>query len=548
VNTIDPKQNVIKIVEELKEDAAQRRRRLDGFLVHDENSTDWEDDRQFDFDAAVVPLQLDALPPQRNDSKYKLRNLLAYDDREFVNNAYRAILKRPPDEAGLKNSVEQLRQGKVDKIDILYALASSREGQEKGVRIPGLLWRASIRRITRAPVLKSVARPVYNGLRFSSIARKPRQTAIILARQETIARYINDNVTGQLRSIGKVVQKVLNVLETQRKANELVLQRISELSTYCEERLNEESMQHRQEVKDRAAEIEDVRRVYNKYRTQVELTEKDLKRDMELLFRKYQEVKTELVYQGQRLGSMVNQTPDQSPETIAPAAKSETTNNSRALDAFFAAFDEHFRGNRDEVKQRLRAYLPVVREHLGHNGNNAILDIACGRGEWLELLKEENFPASGVDVNGVLIAQCRERGLDAVQADLHEHLRKLANDSLGAVSAFHIVEHIPIEELVDFLDQALRVLRPGGLLLVETPNPTNVLVGSCNFYFDPTHRNPIPSPVLRFLIESRGFVVVSTFGLNPSDEKPIASDSELAQRFNEYFYGPMDYAIVARKV
>jgi O-antigen chain-terminating methyltransferase len=110
------------------------------------------------------------------------------------------------------------------------------------------------------------------------------------------------------------------------------------------------------------------------------------------------------------------------------------------------------------------------------------------------------------------------------------------------------VEHIPIEELVDFLDQALRVLRPGGLLLVETPNPTNVLVGSCNFYFDPTHRNPIPSPVLRFLIESRGFVVVSTFGLNPSDEKPIASDSELAQRFNEYFYGPMDYAIVARKV
>jgi SAM-dependent methyltransferase len=549
VNTIDPKQNVIKIVEELKEDAAQRRRRLDGFLVRDENGGDWEDDREFDFHAAIAPLQLDAPPPQLNDSNYKLRDLLAYDDREFVYNAYRAILKRPPDNAGLKNALEQLRHGKVDKIDVLYGLVSSREAQEKGVRIRGLSWRHSIRRLTRAPVLKFVARPIYNGLRLVSVAnQQPRQNAAILARQEMIAQYLNDNVTGQLRSFGKVVQKALHLLENQKKTNDLVLQRISEISSYCEERLNEESIQRRQDVKDRTAEIEDVRRVYNKYRTQVELTEKDLKREMELLFRKYQEVKTELVYQGQRLGSMVDRSTDPSTKTTSPAVKPETATRSRDLDAFFASFDEHFRGNREDVKQRLQAYLPLIRQHLQDNGNDQILDVACGRGEWLELLRAANFAASGVDANGVLIQQCRELGLDVVQADLHEHLRTLENDSLGAVSAFHIVEHFPIEELVDFLDQSLRVLRPGGILLLETPNPTNVLVGSCNFYFDPTHRNPIPSPVLRFLVESRGFVVHSTFGLNPSDEKPLPADSELAQRFNDYFYGPMDYAIVARKV
>ena len=83
---------------------------------------------------------------------------------------------------------------------------------------------------------------------------------------------------------------------------------------------------------------------------------------------------------------------------------------------------------------------------------------------------------------------------------------------------------------------------------METPNPENVMVGSCNFYFDPTHRNPLPNAVLRFLVESRGFIVVESFGLNPSDEKPLAADSEVARRFNQYFYGPMDYAIVARKV
>jgi hypothetical protein len=91
-------------------------------------------------------------------------------------------------------------------------------------------------------------------------------------------------------------------------------------------------------------------------------------------------------------------------------------------------------------------------------------------------------------------------------------------------------------------------LRSGGLILLETPNPKNVLVGSCNFYFDPTHRNPLPDAVLKYLVESRGFIVIETFGLNPSDEQPVQNDSELARRFNEYFYGPMDYAIVAQKI
>jgi O-antigen chain-terminating methyltransferase len=93
----------------------------------------------------------------------------------------------------------------------------------------------------------------------------------------------------------------------------------------------------------------------------------------------------------------------------------------------------------------------------------------------------------------------------------------------------------------------MRVLIPGGVVILETPNPRNVLVGSCNFYFDPTHRNPIPAEILQFLLESRGFCDPQLLLLNPSSEEPLSGDSELVKRFNQYFYGPMDYGIVAWK-
>ena len=168
----------------------------------------------------------------------------------------------------------------------------------------------------------------------------------------------------------------------------------------------------------------------------------------------------------------------------------------------------------------------------------------AGRGEWLELLKDEQLQASGVDSNRILVEWCRSRGLDVMEADLMSYMHRQPDSSLGAVTGFHIIEHLPIETLVEFLNQAVRVLQPGGAVIFETPNPQNVLVGSCNFYFDPTHRNPLPSQVTKFLLESRGFTGVEVLNLNPSDDTPVEENSDLARRFNQYFYGPMDYAVV----
>jgi len=174
-------------------------------------------------------------------------------------------------------------------------------------------------------------------------------------------------------------------------------------------------------------------------------------------------------------------------------------------------------------------------------------DLGCGRGEWLELLSSEEIEARGVDRNRVFIEECRGNGLNVIEEDALVYLRSLPDSSLNAVTTFHLVEHLPFEMLIKFVDEIVRALKPGGMLIVETPNPENFMVGSCNFYADPTHRNPIPSQTLQFLLEARGLGNINVLKLRPWDAAKIEGDSEIIKRFNEYFYSAPDYGIVARK-
>jgi O-antigen chain-terminating methyltransferase len=144
--------------------------------------------------------------------------------------------------------------------------------------------------------------------------------------------------------------------------------------------------------------------------------------------------------------------------------------------------------------------------------------------------------------------QCRERRLEVTESDGITHLRSLPDASIGAVTGFHIVEHLSFELLIQLLDETVRVLKPGGLAIFETPNPHNLLVGSANFYTDPTHRNPLPSPTLKFLAEARGLCRIEVINLHPFPEAFHVVGSEVAERFNEYFYGAQDYAVMGWKV
>jgi SAM-dependent methyltransferase len=216
------------------------------------------------------------------------------------------------------------------------------------------------------------------------------------------------------------------------------------------------------------------------------------------------------------------------------------------VDGFYSAFEDEFRGSREAIRERLQRYLPLIREtQLSHE--LPLIDLGCGRGEWLELLKAEGYQPIGVDLNTTTLAQCRQQQLTVVQADALTYLQSLPDRSVAAVTGFHIVEHLPFAVLTGLVSEAFRVVQPGGFVLFETPNPRNVLVGSFSFYLDPTHRNPIPAEVLQFLLRYSGFEQVVPIWVNPSDLPKVAEDSELGRRFNELFYGFMDYAVMGLK-
>jgi SAM-dependent methyltransferase len=221
----------------------------------------------------------------------------------------------------------------------------------------------------------------------------------------------------------------------------------------------------------------------------------------------------------------------------------------RLFGAFYAAFENRFRGTPEDIRQRVAVYLPTVREARAGTAKASVLDIGCGRGEWLELLKENGLAARGVDLNRVTVEECRERGLAVVEGDAIDYLRGLKAGSLGAVTAMHVIEHMPFRRLIVLFDEVLRTLRPGGVAVFETPNPENLTVGACGFYYDPTHERPLPPEPTRFVAESRGFVDVSILRLHPVPEGLQLAEGEPAVRelINRVLYGAQDYALIARK-
>ena len=220
------------------------------------------------------------------------------------------------------------------------------------------------------------------------------------------------------------------------------------------------------------------------------------------------------------------------------------------LDSLYVFLEDNLRGSREEIKRRLKVYLPIIKKVDAGSKSFPIIDIGCGRGEWLELLKDAGLCTIGLDLNGTMIKICKDRGLNVIQDEALSYLTGLSDASMGAVTGFHLIEHYGFEFLIKLLEEILRVLKPGGLVILETPNPNNVLVGSCNFYLDPTHNKPLPSSLIKLVLESRGFNKVKIININPySDDLKIKNnDLETSKRFNEYFYGPQDYAVVGYKI
>lgn len=216
------------------------------------------------------------------------------------------------------------------------------------------------------------------------------------------------------------------------------------------------------------------------------------------------------------------------------------------LHRLYAQFEDRFRGSREQIIERLEVYTPFLTD-LEQRLSPPLhaIDYGCGRGEWLQLLTGRGWKATGVDLNSSMLREAKARGLHVERGDLAHHLSGLAADSAELISAIHVVEHISHDALLVFVREAMRVLKPEGLLILETPNPENLAVSTSNFYLDPTHIRPIPPPLLHFMVEQAGFGGCYIVRLN--GERDEGQNLTLEHVIRPMFARALDYAIVATK-
>lgn len=228
---------------------------------------------------------------------------------------------------------------------------------------------------------------------------------------------------------------------------------------------------------------------------------------------------------------------DESAEKILPAAVRKASLH----------FMEKHRGSREEIGERAQAYVEIFRHA------SPVLDLGCGRGELLQVLAGAGIEAFGVDADPAAVAVCRDLGLPVEQRDALEALQRQKEESLGGVAMVHLVEHLPTALWMQLFAESRRVLRPGGILAVESPNPETLRVAT-TFWLDPTHLRPVHPEAARFVAEALGFEVVELRRLRPfPDERGLvglAQDEGLRQALHvldEWLSGPRDYLLVARK-
>jgi O-antigen chain-terminating methyltransferase len=236
----------------------------------------------------------------------------------------------------------------------------------------------------------------------------------------------------------------------------------------------------------------------------------------------------------------------------SPAASARSMGGTR-LDYF--AFEVRMRGTTEDIRERQRPYVDDFRDAA------PVLDVGCGRGEFLGLLREAGVAARGVETDPDMVAFARGAGLEVVEADAVAYLEELRDASLGGVFAAQVLEHLPAAVLVRFLELAARKLRPGGLLVAETINPLSPL--SLRHYFsDLTHAQPLVPETLALLARQAGFGAPEIRYLRhpPPEERlravELPRDDELegaraalahnVRLLNEHVFAALDYALVAR--
>ncbi len=181
---------------------------------------------------------------------------------------------------------------------------------------------------------------------------------------------------------------------------------------------------------------------------------------------------------------------------------------------FYLDFENKFRGSRDQVSEILSNYDGLIEHILEIDQKPTLLDIGCGRGEWIHKCSGKGFKSCGIELNSEMVDICKSNGLNIIQGDAISVLRELPDNSFSLITCFHMVEHINFDSINEILLESKRILKEEGILVLETPSIDNLSISSRLFYIDPTHINPINSDLISFMLKRIGYDMVKVFYIN----------------------------------
>jgi len=453
----------------------------------------------------------DPSPAQVFDRPYRWMELIQLEDEPLLLAAYPSLLGRKAERSEIQRGLHQLRSG-FDKFEVLAGLRYSPEGMAHGTEVHGLRKAKLKNTLRRIPVFGKL---LLSGYALASIEPRSRY---YVARMDLLTRQI------KLQNDGLAQQR--DLLESQRDLLEDQKEQLDNLSGYLQ-------------AQQRALESQNV--ALAQQTDYIKRLESSM--DQQRLIQ--QELRARLGHLERAPRQIATAPTDLTVVATQPAASNLVP--SSIPDSFYLAFENRFRGDAETIRERQSYYLPILESIEPLTAGLPLVDIGCGRGEWLNMLPD-SYARIGIDLNSMNVEACHEQGLKAVQQDALVWLAEQPENSIAAVSAFHVIEHLSFEQFNILLDQCQRVLAPGGTIIFETPNPENIVSAATHFHTDPTHIHPLPPAFTEFLVEFKGFEHVEIHRLNPIPrEYALNEDSEVARRCDALFYGPQDYAVTARK-
>lgn len=284
---------------------------------------------------------------------------------------------------------------------------------------------------------------------------------------------------------------------------------------------------------------------------QVQNSLQQSRNDVAILMTELSNTKNLMIQMKSQMNTMMKEFEEEQKNFQEMISKTSEDNVYDVLD--YGKFEKHFRGATEDIKNRQRIYLPYL------CNKHKVIDLGCGRGEFLELLRENNISAEGVDLYEKFVNECHLKGLTVWKTGALEFLEELQDCSVDGIVSFQLVEHLSSKDMVTLCERAYEKLIDGGTLILETPNPTSLAIYTNYFYVDMTHQRPVHPLTLQYILQNAGFSNVEILYTEGSRDEyripllelencpQIDAYNEAIQKLNDKIWGSQDYAIIATK-